>query len=99
MSESDRKLSSEHRKEHYGDEILHQEITAPNGHGLSKLYYNPTTQIVILGFVLFMGPGMFNALNGLGAGGQIDSKTSANANVALYATFAVMAFFAGYAFI
>lgn len=62
-----------------------------------------------------MGPGLFNALNGLGAGGQVDSATSANSyvnlgllkdytlivyspsfsNSALYATFAVSAFFAG----
>jgi hypothetical protein len=38
---------------------------------------------------------LFNAINGLGAGGQVDSQTSANANAALYSTFAVMAFFAG----
>ncbi|THG97892.1 hypothetical protein EW026_g4204 [Hermanssonia centrifuga] len=49
----------------------------------------------MLGFVCFMCPGLFNALNGLGAGGQVDSSTSANANSALYATFAVAAFFAG----
>jgi hypothetical protein len=42
-----------------------------------------------------MCPGLFNALNGLGAGGQFDPKTSANANSALYATFAFAAFFAG----
>jgi hypothetical protein len=40
--------------------------------------------------------GLFNALNGLGAGGQVDSTTSANSNAALYATFAFAAFFAGY---
>ena len=39
--------------------------------------------------------GLFNALNGLGAGGQVDSTTSANSNAALYATFAFAAFFAG----
>jgi hypothetical protein len=32
---------------------------------------------------------------GLGAGGQVDSKTSANSNAALYSTFSVTAFFAG----
>jgi hypothetical protein len=32
---------------------------------------------------------------GLGAGGQVDSETSANANSAVYATFAITAFFAG----
>ncbi|KAG5339734.1 hypothetical protein C0989_003922 [Termitomyces sp. Mn162] len=42
-----------------------------------------------------MCPGLFNALNGLGAGGQVDSTTSANANSTVYATFAVGAFFAG----
>ncbi|OBZ79423.1 hypothetical protein A0H81_00228 [Grifola frondosa] len=42
-----------------------------------------------------MGPGLFNALNGLGGGGQVTTTVSANANAALYATFAVAAFFAG----
>ncbi|TDL22280.1 MFS general substrate transporter [Rickenella mellea] len=63
--------------------------------GIKGFYYHPVTQVVMLGFVCFMGPGLFNALNGLGAGGQVDSKTSANANTAVYATFAAMAFFAG----
>ncbi|SJL05200.1 related to DUF895 domain membrane protein [Armillaria ostoyae] len=49
----------------------------------------------MLGVVCFMGPGLFNALNGLGAGGQVDSKTNSNANTALYSTFAAMGFFAG----
>ncbi|KAF9445615.1 hypothetical protein P691DRAFT_762343 [Macrolepiota fuliginosa MF-IS2] len=48
----------------------------------------------MLGFVCFMGPGLFNALNGLG-GGQLDAMTSANSNAAVYATFAFSAFFAG----
>ncbi|KAI5120860.1 hypothetical protein M0805_008233 [Coniferiporia weirii] len=59
------------------------------------LYRTPVFQIVMLGLVCFMGPGMFNALNGLGGAGQLDASTSANANAALYATFAVSAFFAG----
>jgi MFS family permease len=49
----------------------------------------------MLGFLCFMCPGLFNALNGLGAGGQVDSTNSANSNSALYSTFAVSAFFAG----
>ncbi|KAH9911798.1 uncharacterized protein B0H18DRAFT_1059115 [Fomitopsis serialis] len=40
-----------------------------------------------LGFVCFRGPGLFNALDGLGGGGEISS--------AIYATFAFTAFFAG----
>jgi hypothetical protein len=63
--------------------------------GLKGLYYHPMTQVAMLGIVCFMCPGLFNALNGLGAGGQVDSTTSANANAALYATFAFAAFFAG----
>ncbi|KAI0685541.1 MFS general substrate transporter [Cytidiella melzeri] len=63
--------------------------------GVAGLYTSTTTQVVLLGFVCFMCPGLFNALNGLGGGGQVDPTTSANANSALYATFAVAAFFAG----
>ncbi|KAJ8507455.1 hypothetical protein ONZ45_g10179 [Pleurotus djamor] len=63
--------------------------------GIKGLYYHPMLQVALLGFVCFMGPGLFNALNGLGAGGQVDSETSANANAAVYATFAFAAFFAG----
>ena len=81
--------------------------------GIRGIYSHPITQVSLLGFVCFMGPGsvlsiiifnyflsvvlgLFNALNGLGAGGQVDSTTSANANSALYATFAAGAFFSGY---
>ncbi|KAF5313027.1 hypothetical protein D9619_003575 [Psilocybe cf. subviscida] len=63
--------------------------------GLKGLYYHPITQVVMLGLVCFMGPGLFNALTGLGGGGQVDPTTSANANSTLYATFAVGAFFSG----
>ncbi|KAI8455356.1 major facilitator superfamily domain-containing protein [Phakopsora pachyrhizi] len=38
---------------------------------------------------------MFNALSGLGGGGQIDATTADNANVALYSTFATTAFLSG----
>lgn len=41
--------------------------------------------------------GLFNAVNGLGGGGQLDPTTSANSNVATYSTFAAVGFFAGYA--
>ena len=39
--------------------------------------------------------GFFNALTGLGGGGQVDPITGAKANTALYATFAVGALFSG----
>jgi MFS family permease len=38
---------------------------------------------------------MFNAVNGLGGGGQVDPKPSNDSNTALYATFSVIGFFAG----
>ena len=63
--------------------------------GLKGVYYNPYTQVALLDFVCSMCPGLFNALQGLGGGGQLDTETSANANSTLYATFAVAAFFAG----
>jgi hypothetical protein len=52
----------------------------------------------MLGFVCFMCPGLFNALNGLGGGGQVNPKTNSTANATVYATFAFAAFFAGYVF-
>ncbi|OQR92267.1 hypothetical protein ACHHYP_03862 [Achlya hypogyna] len=56
---------------------------------------NSFLQIVILGFVLFGCPGMFNAINGLGGGGQVDPTAGSNANVALYSTFATFSIVAG----
>jgi len=38
---------------------------------------------------------MFNALSGIGGGGQVDATASNNSTVALYTTFAFFAFFAG----
>ncbi|KAF1846092.1 MFS general substrate transporter [Cucurbitaria berberidis CBS 394.84] len=60
-------------------------------------YASPESQLILVSFVCFLCPGMFNALNGLGGGGQIELDANANnaANCALYATFAVVGFFAG----
>lgn len=38
---------------------------------------------------------MFNAVNGLGGGGQFSAKVSSDSNTALYSAFAVVGFFAG----
>lgn len=38
---------------------------------------------------------MYNALSGLGGGGQLDAALANNATVALYSTFATVAFFSG----
>jgi len=58
-------------------------------------YASPPVQLVIVAFVCFLCPGMFNAVNGMGGGGQVDGKASDDANTALYSTFAVIGFFAG----
>ena len=70
--------------------------SAPEHHsGLRTVYFHPVTQVVMLGLVCFMCPGLYNALNGLGGGGRVDTTTNANANATHYATFAFFAFFAG----
>lgn len=38
---------------------------------------------------------MYNALSGLGGGGRLDAVVANNATVALYSTFATVAFFSG----
>ena len=58
-------------------------------------YASPPFQLTLVAFVCFMCPGMFNALSGLGGGGQFDASTADNAAVALYSTFSVLGFFAG----
>jgi MFS family permease len=58
-------------------------------------YASPPFQLALVAFVCFLCPGMFNAVNGLGGGGQFDQYVADNANVAVYATFSVVGFFAG----
>ncbi|ORX64766.1 MFS general substrate transporter [Basidiobolus meristosporus CBS 931.73] len=63
---------------------------------IGKFRYNsPMTQVVLIGFVCFCCPGMFNCINGMGAGGQQAGNTATNGNVALYCTFAVFGVFGG----
>lgn len=87
---------SDIEKRDYGSEDEH---SLPRYTGLKGFYYNPVTQVVMLAFICFMCPGLFNALSGLGGGGQVDETTQANANSALYSTFAVSAFFSGCAYV
>ncbi len=58
-------------------------------------FASPKTQLFMVSLVCFLCPGMFNAVNGLGGGGQVDQKPSDDALTALYATFSVVGFFAG----
>ncbi|KAF9586657.1 hypothetical protein BGW38_000031 [Lunasporangiospora selenospora] len=56
---------------------------------------SPLAQVLAVGVICFCCPGMFNALNSLGGGGQVDSKVGQNANVALYTCFAVFGLLSG----
>ncbi|KAF9901776.1 hypothetical protein EC991_005658 [Linnemannia zychae] len=56
---------------------------------------SPLIQVIAVGVICFCCPGMYNALNSLGGGGQVDSKVGQNANVALYTCFAIFGLLAG----
>ncbi|CAK7205266.1 hypothetical protein SEUCBS139899_008033 [Sporothrix eucalyptigena] len=58
-------------------------------------YNSPWTQVILVGFVAFSSVGIFSAINGLGAGGTQDVQLVDISNSVLYATFAIMGFFAG----
>ncbi|KAE9396481.1 hypothetical protein BT96DRAFT_941697 [Gymnopus androsaceus JB14] len=60
-----------------------------------KYYCAPLTQVALVGLIAFMTVGMSNALGGAGGGGLLNTHQSTNANVAIYSTFAALAFFAG----
>lgn len=65
------------------------------GPTLARYYASTYTQVFIIGLVAFCCPGMFNALSGMGGGGQVDPRPADRANIALYSTFAAVSFFAG----
>ncbi|KAF3482608.1 DUF895 domain membrane protein [Arthroderma uncinatum] len=58
-------------------------------------YASPSFQLVLVSFVCFMCPGMFNALSSLGGGGNTNQDTANKMNIALYSCFAVFGFFGG----
>ncbi len=64
--------------------------------GKKELWYaSPIVQLLMVAMVCFLCPGMFNALGGLGGGGQVDATAQNDASTALYSTFAVVGFFSG----
>lgn len=56
---------------------------------------SPLIQVSLMGLVCFCCPGMFNALSGMGGGGQVDPTAANNANTALYTTFALFGILGG----
>ncbi|KAI0427015.1 major facilitator superfamily domain-containing protein [Xylaria sp. FL1042] len=64
--------------------------------GTSEIWYaSPKAQLLMVSFVCFLCPGLYNALGGLGGGGQLNPHVQANASTATYAVFAVVGFFSG----
>ncbi|KAJ7568612.1 hypothetical protein O6H91_01G040200 [Diphasiastrum complanatum] len=65
--------------------------------GLSR-WNSPLVQVVMIGFICFCCPAMFNVLTGLGGGGQRIPKVANNSLTALYATFAIFGLLGGEAY-
>lgn len=64
--------------------------------GKTELWYaSPKMQLFMVAMVCFLCPGMYNALTGMGGGGQVDAQVQDDANTALNSTFAVVGFFSG----
>lgn len=55
-------------------------------------------QNLVVGFIAFAGPGMFNALQGLGNAGGSDPSVSSTMNACLYGTFAICGCLGGFFF-
>ncbi|SJX65774.1 uncharacterized protein SRS1_16330 [Sporisorium reilianum f. sp. reilianum] len=62
---------------------------------VKRAYSMPVVQVALVGMVCFLCPGMFNAISGIGGGGQVDADASNKAAIALYSTFSAVSFFAG----
>jgi len=85
---------------HYEEAGPIDPTTLPAGWKYRKIfnttwYASPKVQLVMVAFVCFLCPGMFNALGGLGGGGKTNATLADNMNTALYSTFAVFGFFGG----
>ncbi|KAJ5589716.1 MFS transporter [Penicillium hetheringtonii] len=60
---------------------------------LYQIYSNSWFQILLISFICFCCPGMYNALTGLGGSGQVNQAVAANAQVALLSATAGTALF------
>ncbi|KAL4913174.1 major facilitator superfamily domain-containing protein [Aspergillus aurantiobrunneus] len=58
-------------------------------------FASPQTQLILISFVCFLCPGMYNSVTGLGGAGQLNLSDVSKSNTATYSTFAVVGFFAG----
>ncbi|XP_059667335.1 UNC93-like protein 1 [Cornus florida] len=78
-----------------GDEEVGTTPSQVDGKSSMFRYNSPLVQVGLIGLVCFCCPGMFNALSGMGGGGQVDPTAANNANTALYTTFAVFGILGG----
>lgn len=60
-------------------------IPAPHGTRSQQLLGDPWFQIILISFISFCNPGMYNALTGMGGSGQVNGTVAANSNVATHA--------------
>ncbi|RDX97391.1 UNC93-like protein 2, partial [Mucuna pruriens] len=75
-----------------GDEERGTETTT----GSSFFRHNsPLVQVILIGLICFCCPGMFNALSGMGGGGQLDHTASNNSLTALYIAFSISGILGG----
>ncbi|KUJ23906.1 uncharacterized protein LY89DRAFT_633630 [Mollisia scopiformis] len=62
---------------------------------LQRSQRNSIFQLTLVALLSFLGPGMWNALNGIGGAGLVSAGPANEANIALYTTFAIGGFFGG----
>ncbi|KAI5475095.1 Major Facilitator Superfamily protein [Pseudohyphozyma bogoriensis] len=67
----------------------------PHRKGWRAIYAKPIVQVTMISLVCFACPGLFNALSGIGGGGQVNADASNKGNIALYSCFSVTSFFSG----
>ncbi|EGD95260.1 hypothetical protein TESG_02750 [Trichophyton tonsurans CBS 112818] len=79
--------------QHTGPRWMYRQLKV--GRFYTPWFASPVAQLILVSLVCFLCPGMFNAVSGLGAGGLVNPHDIDKANVALYSTFVVVAFFAG----
>ena len=58
-------------------------------------YGSPAFQLFMVAAICFLLPGMYNAMTGVGGGGQVDPHWFDDAQTALYSCFSIAAFFSG----
>ncbi|XP_058085017.1 UNC93-like protein 1 [Magnolia sinica] len=78
-----------------GDENAHEDAPTLTPPTTMFRYNSPLVQVILIGLVCFCCPGMFNALSGMGGGGQVKTTAANNANTALYTTFAIFGILGG----